>query len=256
MFETSVIHAQAQAARGRLSLLSASIMAHSAIVVGILAMSIASVDFPRNSPNEYSRAPVFVPVRIPPPLGTPNGGGQPKPKDTAAVKPAPLPTQPTAPATIPETVTPVPSAGTSESTTADAGQGTGTEPGPLSDPEGVDGSLGDPRAMPGPAVVPVAPPEEKIYQPHEVKAPVLISRVEPRYPQSLMRSGVPGTVAVRCIIDKNGNIRDPEIIMATMPPFSAEVLRVIGQWKYKPATYAGRPVDSYLNLTVSFQVRR
>ncbi|HYC91682.1 MAG TPA: TonB family protein [Thermoanaerobaculia bacterium] len=256
MFETSVIHAQAPAARGRLSLLSASIMAHSAIVVGVLAMSIASVDFPTQSPNEYSRAPVFLPVRIPPPLGNPNGGAQPKPKETAAVKPAPLPTQPTAPAAIPDNITPVPSTGTSESSVVEAGSGPGTEPGPVGDPLGVKDSLGATNASPVPAGVPVAQPEEKIYQAHEVKAPVLLSRAEPRYPQSLIRSAMPGTVVVRCIIDKNGNIRDPEIVMATMPPFGAEVLRVLHQWKYKPATYAGRPVDSYLNLTVSFQVRR
>lgn len=256
MFETSVIHAQTQAARGRISLLSASIMAHSAVVVGVLAMSIASVDFPTHSPDEYSRAPVFMPVRIPPPLGNPNGGAQPKPKDTAAVKPAP-PTQPTAPPqTIPENVTPAPSSGTSESSTVDAGPGTGTEPGPIGVPWGKDGSIGDLDAPPVPLDVPVAQPEEKIYEAHEVKAPVLISRVDPRYPQSLMRTGAPGIVVLRCVIDKNGNLRDPRVLTATMPPFQAEVLRVIGQWKYKPATFAGRPVDSYLNLTVNFSVRR
>ena len=40
------------------------------------------------------------------------------------------------------------------------------------------------------------------------------------------------------------------------PPFNAEVMRVITQWKYRPATYAGRAVDSYLDLTVNFHVRR
>ena len=255
MFETSVVHAQVEAARGRLSLLTASIMAHSAVVVGVLAMSIASVDFPRHSPDEYSRAPVFMPVRIPPPLGTPNGGAQPKPKDTA-VKPAPLPTQPTAPATVPDTITPVPASGTSESSVAEAGPGTGTEPGPVGVPWGVKDSLGPLDAPPVPADTPVAEPEAKIYEAHEVKAPVLISRADPRYPPALMKTGMPGIVVLRCVIDKNGNLRDPQVLTATMPPFEAEVLRVIGQWKYKPATFGGRAVDSYLNLTVHFSVRR
>ncbi|HEX6084478.1 MAG TPA: TonB family protein [Thermoanaerobaculia bacterium] len=250
-----MVQAQAQAARGRLSLLSASIMAHSAVIVGVLGMSIASIDFPTQSPNEYSRAPVFLPVRIPPPLGNPNGGAAPKPQ-TPAVKPAPLPTQPTAPSTVPETIPEVATNGTSESSVAEAGPGTGTEPGPIGVPWGVKDSLGDLDAPPVPADVPVAQPEEKIYEAHEVKAPVLVARVEPRYPQMLMKSAVPGTVVVRCVIDKNGNLRNPEILMATMPPFGAEVLRVLPQWRYKPATHNGRAVDSYLNLTVSFQVRR
>ncbi len=255
MFETSVIPVQARAARGRFSVLTASVLAHSAVIVGVVAMSIASTEFPEQSPNEYSRAPVFMPVTVPPPLGNPNGGAQPKPQ-TAPVKPAPLPTEPTAPQTIPETVTPVPSSGTSESTAATTDAGTGTEPGPLGVPWGVKDSPGDLDAPPVPLDVPVAQPEEKIYQAHEVKAPVLISRVDPRYPQALVRVGMPATVVVRCVIDRNGNVRDPEVDMATAPPFQAEVLRVITQWKYKPATYGNRPVDSYLNLTVTFQVRR
>jgi TonB family protein len=254
MFETSVIQVQSQAARGRFSVLTASVLAHSAVIVGIVGMSIASVDFPAYSPDEFSRAPVFTPLTVPPPLGTPNGGAQPKPQP-AAVKPPPLPAQQTAPQTIPETVTPVPSSGTSEST-ATTSSGTGTDPGPVGVPWGVKDSPGDLDAPPVPHDVPVAQPEEKIYQAHEVKAPVLISRVDPRYPQALVRVGMPGTVAVRCVIDKNGNVRDPEILMSTAPPFQAEVLRVISQWKYKPALYGTRPVDSYLNLTVTFQVRR
>lgn len=257
MFETSVIQAQVQTARSRFSVLTASVLAHSAVVIGVVGMSIASTDFPVQSPHEYSRAPVFTPVTVPPPLGNPNGGAQPK-AQTAPVKPAPLPAEPTAPAIIPESVTEVPVSGTSESTAVAtaAGSGTGTEPGPVGVPWGVKDSLGDLDAPPVPLDVPVAQPEQKIYEAHEVKAPVLISRVDPRYPQALVRVGMPATVVVRCVIDRNGNVRDPEVVMATAPPFQAEVLRVITQWKYKPATYGTRPVDSYLNLTVTFQVRR
>ena len=258
MFETSVIPAQAQTARGRFSVLTGSILAHSAVIVGVVAMSIASTDFPTQSPAEYSRAPVFMPVTVPPPLGNPNGGAQPKPQ-TAPVKAAPLPAQPTAPPTVvPESVPELPVNGTSEATavTTDPGSGSGTVPGPVGVPWGVKDSAGDLDAPPVPFDVPVAKPEEKIYEAHEVKAPVLISRVDPRYPQALVRVGMPATVVVRCVIDRNGNVRDPEIVMATAPPFQTEVLRVITQWKYKPATYGTRQVDSYLNLTVTFQVRR
>lgn len=249
MFETSVVRVQAQT-RSRFSLLSASLAAHSAIILGAIALSIASVDFPRESPRETAR--FLGSVRIPPPLGNPNGGAKPKPQPAAAVKPAPLPTQPTAPLTIPETIADVPASGASESSAA----GEGTEPGPRGVPWGEESSIGDLDAPPVSLDVPVAQPEAKIYQPHEVKAPVLISKQDPRYPPSLMRTGMAATVVVRCVIDKDGNIRDPQVIMATMPPFEAEVLRVLPQWRYRPATYAGRAVDSYLDLTVSFRVQR
>ncbi len=253
MFETSVVQAQVQT-RGRFSTLTVSIFAHSAVIIGALAVSIASVDFPKNSPKEYALAPIPVVLRIPPPLGNPNGGAKPKTPAATPVKPVPLPAQPTAPSTVPDTITPVPAQSSNSESTAVSGEG--TVEGPIGVPWGTKNSIGDLDAPPAPIDTPVAQPEEKIYQPYEVKSPVLISRVDPRYPQSLVRTGMAATVVVHCIIDKNGNVRDPEVINATMPPFQAEVLRVIPQWRYKPATYAGKAVDSYLNLTVTFQVKR
>ena len=254
MFETSVVRAHTQAAPARLRLLTASVIAHSAVVIGTVAISIASSDFPVIAPHEYSRAPVFMPVQIPPPLGTPNGGAQ-KKVQAAPVKPQPAPTQPTAPSMVPETIPQpdAPSTGASESTAT----GAGTEVGPVGVPWGVKDSIGDLDAPPVPVDIPVAQPEAKIYEAHEVKAPVLVTRVDPRYPASLMKAGPAATVVVRCVIDRNGSVRDPQVIVPSQfAPFNAEVLKVITQWKYRPATYAGRAVDSYLNLTVHFSVRR
>lgn len=255
MFETSVVRAEAQAATGRFSLLSVSVIAHTAIVVGAIAVSIASVDFPDMAPDEYSRAPVFATVQIPPPLGNPNGGA--KPQAQPAVKPAPQQQtkEQTAPSLVPETVTPVQSSGTGESTDTNPA---GTVEGPVGVPWGEKDSIGDVDAPPV-VDAPIAQPqvEEKIYQPHEVVAPVLLRKVDPRYPASLQRAGMPATVIVRCIIDKNGNVRSAEVVVpAAMAPFNAEVLNVLPQWKYKAATLAGKPVDSYLMLTVHFSVKR
>jgi len=254
MFETSVVRAQTQAATGRFSLLTISVIAHTSIVVGVVAVSIASVRFPAIAPNEYSRAPVFEHVQIPPPLGNPDGGAraqtaQPQPP----VKP-PVNTQVTAPPDVPDDV-PLVDAPTSG--TGDSNDNSGTVPGPKGVPWGKEGSIGDIDAPPV-VDVPVQPQvEEKIYQPHEVVAPVLIRRVDPRYPPQLQKVGATATVVVRCIIDKNGEVRDAEVVVpASLAPFNAEVLKVISQWRYKPATYAGRAVDSYLNLTVRFSVTR
>lgn len=257
MFETSVVRAEAKPATGRFSLLSVSVIAHTAIVVGAVAVSIASVDFPGVAPKEYSRAPVFATVQIPPPLGNPNGGKPPTPQPTVK-PPAPQPTnnQVTAPSILPETVTPVQSTGSGDATDTDSTGG--TVGGPIGDPDGTEGSFGDgtePSVVGGSNTQLAV--EEKIYQPHEVVSPVLVRKVDPRYPPQLQRAGMPATVIVRCIIDKNGNVRDPEVVVpASMAPFNAEVLNVLPQWKYKAATLAGRPVDSYMMLTVHFSIRR
>ena len=255
MFETSVVQAQAKAATGRLSLLTISVIAHTSIVLGAIAVSIASVDFPASAPKEYARAPIFAAVQIPPPLGRPDAGRQATTQPPQPVKP-PVNTQITAPPDTPDDIPIVdaPTAGTGD---VNSNNNSGTVDGPVGVPWGKEGSIGD---IDGPPVVDVPvqqPVQEKIYQPHEVVAPVLTRRVDPRYPPQLQKVGVSATVVVRCVIDKSGNVRDAELVVpSAMAPFNAEVLRVVSQWQYKPATYAGRAVDSYLNLTVHFSVKR
>ena len=254
MFETSVVRAQAAAARGRYSLLTISLMAHSAVIVGALAVSVATVDFPRTAPDEVASAPVFMPVQIPPPLGTPDGGrhAEPQPQQQPATPPPPV-NQITAPPTVPETVTPVQStsiSGTSENT----GPSTGTTEGPIGVPWGTDGSVGDLNAPP--VSMPAAPPEQKIYEAGgEVKAPQLIRRVEPTYPPALQKMRLSGTVVLRCIIDKNGNVRDAKVVYSSHQAFADAVVKSLDGWRYKPASMRGDAVDCYLDLTVNFGVR-
>jgi protein TonB len=254
MFETSVVRARAQAARGRFSLLTVSVVAHTAIIVGVVAISIASVDFPATAPDEYARAPVFATVQIPPPLGNPNGGAPPRrPEQQQQQRPAPAqPSQTTAPPVVPENVTPVETQSNGNGDTLTSG--TGTEPGPIGVPWGDPDSPGELDAPP----VVAAPPrvEERVYEAHEVKRPVILTKVEPRYPQAMMKAGLPATVVVRCIIDKKGHVRDAEVIVPAMPPFNAEVLKAVGQWRFTPGMLNGQPVDTYMNLTVRFEVKR
>jgi len=251
MFETSVVQARAQS-RGKYTLLTVSLIAHSAVIIGAIAIGIASVSFPKTAPNEFGHAPVILPVRIPPPLGNPNAGAQPKPRVQPQQKQtAPPPTQITAPPAVPETVTPVqaPSSGTDVAN----GPATGTEQGPIGVPWGTKDSIGELDAPP--LTTTQQPVEEKIYKVGEVKAPVMIHRVEPAYPPALVRAKLPGKVAVHCVIDKNGRVRDAEVVFATMPAFADSVLRALKEWRYQPASLRGQAVDCYLDLTVDFGVR-
>jgi protein TonB len=250
MFETSVVSARAQAARGRLTLLTVSIAAHSAVIIGAVAVSIASVDFPKHAPDEVSLAPVFARIEVPPPLGDPNGGArQATPPAPQPRRDVPPPAEVTAPAEVPEDV-PVlaePGAGDTEGTPG----ATSTQP--LGVPWGTPDSVGSldapPATVSGPAV------EERIYQPHEVKPPVLLRRVSPAYPELARRTGMRGEVVVivRCVIDRNGTVRDPQILKpAAFPPFNTEVVKAVQQWRFQPGSRDGVAVESYLDLTVRF----
>ncbi len=253
MFETSVIQSPPRAARGRLSLLTISIIAHSAVIIGAVVMSVATVDFPAFAPDEFAQAPIFLPVLVPPPLGVLNGGavGPPEPVRPATPPAQPPPNQITAPSTVPETVTPAATPSTGASTTTGDPSATSTEP--LGVPWGTKDSVGELDAPPG--VLNVQPVEEKIYQPHEVKAPIALFKPSPPYPQLLVRIKMGATVVVRCIIDKNGHVRDPRVIVpASMAPFNDAVVSTVQRWRFTPGSHNGQAVESYLDLTVRFTV--
>jgi periplasmic protein TonB len=251
MFETSVVQVRAQTG-GRLSLLTVSLIAHSAVVIGAIAMSIASTEFPTNAPKAFALAPMF---RVPPPLGTPDGGRRAEPKPPQPQpQPAVTPVQQhqlTAPQTVPEAIT------TAEPATSASTAGTGdpgaTSTGPLGVEWGTEGSLGELDAPPGPMPA-VQPEPEKIYEVHEVKAPVALYKPDPQYPPHLVRTRMPATVVVRCVIDKNGHVRDPRLVVPGMAPFNKAVLDVITTWRYTPGSRNGVAVETYMDVTVRFAV--
>ena len=253
MFETSMVLAQPRRVRGRAGLLTVSIVAHTAAIVGAVAISVASTNFPVEAPNESA---IFMPVAPPPPLGTPNGGGPKKPAATPPVQKQqqttpPVPTQPTAPATIPND-TPVLDAPSNGDSNSDGPAG---DPGPKGVPWGDEHGVGDPDAPPSP--IAAQPVDEKVYTPGgEVIAPVLIHRVNPPFPEVMRRARInEATVVIKCIIDKNGQVRDPEIVKSAMPPFNDAVLNAITQWRYQPGSYRGNAVETWLYVTVHFGLK-
>ena len=254
MFETSVVHAQTTAARGRFGLLTISLIAHSAVIIGAVAVSVASVDFPEAAPDEVASAPIFMPVTMPPPpLGRPDGGAAPaQPKPAVTPPPAPRPNEVTAPPEIPEDVPTLEAPGTGDPTSTNASTATSTDP--LGVPWGTKDSIGDLNNPP--AVVDVPPIEEKIYRiAGEVKAPVLLQRVEPGYPEIMRKSGLTATVIAECIIDKNGRVREIRVISNTMPPFNDAVIKAVQQWRYRPGSLRGEAVEVFLTVTVRFGIK-
>ena len=253
MFETSVVLAQTRPAR-RVGVLTVSLVAHSVAIVGAVALSVASTDFPKEAPQESA---VFLPVAPPPPLGNPNGGAPPKPAVTPPAQrpesPSP-PTQITAPPAVPDDVPVVEGPPSADATTT--GPGTGTVAGPIGVPWGDPNGVGDPDAPPSTSTAP--PPATTIYTPGVggVVAPVLIRRVDPAYPEVLRPTRLSANVVVRCVIDKNGQVRDPEVVLAALPAFNEAVLKAVKQWRYRPGSLHGNAVETYLEVKVHFSVTR
>lgn len=88
----------------------------------------------------------------------------------------------------------------------------------------------------------------------DVKAPVVISRVEPIYPEDARKARVAGIVIIEALIDKSGNVRDARVLKPLPFDLDQAALDSIRQWKFRPATRNGEPVDVLFNLTINFQL--
>ena len=127
----------------------------------------------------------------------------------------------------------------------------GLSEGPIGDPNGVPDGVGDrPATTTG-----IGEGNGPLVPGGDVKPARVIRRVEPRFPPAFVRAVRSAIVIVRCVIDKDGQIRDPEILRSTFPPFNDSVIDALRQWRFAAGTMHGQPVDTWFELTVRFEVR-
>lgn len=123
---------------------------------------------------------------------------------------------------------------------------------PFGDPESEPGSWGDvPGGVPKPGS-----PDEKTYVPGgDVRAPVLLQRVEPDYPEVARKARIEGVVILQAIIGPTGAIEDLRLVKSLFPALDESALAAVRRWRYRPATLNGRAVRVLLSVTVAYRLR-
>jgi len=89
----------------------------------------------------------------------------------------------------------------------------------------------------------------------DVKAPVVLSRVEPHYPEAARADRISGIVIMEVLIDESGVVKDALILKDLPYGMGHSALEAVRQWRFAPATRNGEPVDVLFNLTVNFKLR-
>ncbi|MBN9617078.1 MAG: TonB family protein, partial [Acidobacteriales bacterium] len=91
----------------------------------------------------------------------------------------------------------------------------------------------------------------------DVKAPVLISSIEPQFPEAERgkKDKFEGACLVGFVVDSSGAVRDVHIKHSLRPDFDAKAVEAVEQYRFKPAMRANEPVAVALNVEVDF-VRR
>jgi TonB family protein len=227
MFETSVIHARV--AQRRFSLLSVSLAAHSLVVIAVIAASLSSMSFPKAPPHEYQ---VFFQQAAPPPPPAAPHQATPQPAQPhAATLPNVLPHAATTPATltparIPDTIPSVaPQSSSSEVTPATTEIGLSDGNGRGNGQSGGDSSSSDDTT---------SVPDTVFHPGADVKPAVVLYRVEPLYPRATLVARMAGTVVLKCVIDRNGNVRDAEVVTSSFAAFNQPALDALQRWRFAP----------------------
>lgn len=82
-----------------------------------------------------------------------------------------------------------------------------------------------------------------------------LKRVEPKYPNQSLLSGVEGPIVVRIVIGRDGRAHTPRLVGDVGAPMVAFVtLEAIRQWQFAPATVDGQPVDAPFEITMDYKV--
>ncbi len=86
----------------------------------------------------------------------------------------------------------------------------------------------------------------------DVRAPLLLLRVDPTYPEAARRARAAGTVVLEAIISAAGVVEEVRVVKSVHPLLDAEAARALESWRYRAATLNGRAVRVRLTVTVTF----
>lgn len=231
--------------RARVAVLGTAVSAHLALLGFATLASVwrivpVAVPQPTEAFISVTLPPLEEPIpQVPRPRERGGGGGGP------SIAPVAAETSATRPIVQPTTADlPTPTASTLDGpigTTLVASDGPGVGPG--SGSGSGEGTGSDIEAAP----IPVA---------GAVIAPVVLSRVEPHYPQAAILVRRQGVVVVEAEIDTQGAVRGVRAIGPRLGlGLEESAMEAVRAWRFSPARLGARPVAVYFRLTVRFTLR-
>jgi len=82
----------------------------------------------------------------------------------------------------------------------------------------------------------------------------LIHQISPVYPEQARQSRVQGTVVLRAIIGKDGNVHGLRVVSAPSALLIGSSIAAVSQWKYKPFLIKGKPVAVETKIRVIYSL--
>ena len=116
---------------------------------------------------------------------------------------------------------------------------------------GVVGGLLTEVIPPPPPLPP--PPRAPVRIGGDVKAPTLLRRVEPVYPEIAVAASVTGLVILEATVNEQGEVIDVRILRSR-PLLDKAATEAVRQWRYSPLLLNGTPWPFVLTVTLRFSI--
>ena len=86
-----------------------------------------------------------------------------------------------------------------------------------------------------------------------VSEALLITKVQPKYPQDARKANIQGLVVLQPLIDTNGDVKEVKVVTGD-PLLAPAAIEAVKQWKYKPYLLNGKPVEVDTQVIITFKL--
>lgn len=242
-FESLVLTEKRSLAKGRSATLTVSLVAHAVLIAAIIIVPLL-LDDTLPAPGDAVRAFFVTPAAMAPPPPPP-----PPPAPGVRVAPrTPVAPQPqeeakfVAPVETPAEIRP------------EEGLSFGVEGGV---PGGVEGGV--PGGVVGgivgglPSDAP-PPPARAVRVGGQIKAPQLVKKVAPVYPELAKTARLSALVVLEATVGTDGRVEAVSLLRGH-PLFDQAAMEAVRRWVYRPLLLNGVPTDFIVTVTLSFSVK-
>jgi TonB family protein len=90
----------------------------------------------------------------------------------------------------------------------------------------------------------------------ELSGPVVIKKVDPKYPPTLISDRVEGEVVLYAVIRHDGSVDGIQLVRGVDEQLDANAMSALAQWKFRPASKAGTPIEVEAIVHIPFRIPR
>jgi protein TonB len=84
----------------------------------------------------------------------------------------------------------------------------------------------------------------------------VIYRAPPRYTPQALAAKLEGTVILTVTVSAKGEPQNPRVTQGLGKGLDQEALAAVRQWRFRPATRAGKPISSTISVSLVFKIRK